>query len=191
MLENYRKKVEGKRIVLKKIEPTIENAQKICALVKESRALFEKWLPWVDGTLTPEGFLKFLFDYEKFCKGGEKLGYGIYLKNKLVGRIDIINIDKESKSGEIDYWLSVKFVGKGYMPEALRMLEQEAFKRMGFNRVQIQTDTKNKASIRVAEKCNYKLEGVLREISFSKYFKNLRDTNVFSKLKSEFKSNDL
>jgi ribosomal-protein-serine acetyltransferase len=191
MLGNYRKKVEGKRIVLKKIEPTIENAQKTCALVEESRALFEKWLPWVDGTLTPEGFLKFLFDYEKSYKGGEKLGYGIYLKNKLVGRIDIINIDKESKSGEIDYWLSAKFVGKGYMSEALRMLEQEAFKRMGFNRIQIQTDTKNKASIRVAEKCDYKLEGVLRENSFSKYFKNLRDTNVFSKLKSEFKSNDL
>ncbi len=191
MLKNYRKKVLGKRITLKKIEPTIENAQKTCALVEESRALFEKWLPWVDGTLTAEGFLRFLFDFEKSCKAEKKLGYGIYLKNKLVGRIDMINIDKESQFGEIGYWLSVKVAGKGYMSEALRMLEKEAFERMGFNRIQIQTDTKNKASMRVAEKCGYKLEGVLRENSFSKYYKNFRDTNMFAKLKSEFEAKDL
>lgn len=191
MVKKYKKRLKGKRIILKKIEPTIENAQKTFALVDRSRSLFRKWLPWVDGTLKAEDSLKFLFDFEESFEEGKKLGYGIYIKNELVGRIDIIKIDSKTKSGEVGYWISEKAGGKGYMTEALKMIEAEAFGKLGFNRIQIQTDTKNKASIRVAEKCGYKLEGVLRQDSFSNYFNELRDTNLFSKLKSEFLSNDL
>jgi ribosomal-protein-serine acetyltransferase len=129
MLKNYREKIESKRIVLKKVEPTIENAQKTFALVKESRASFRKWLPWVDGTLKAEDSLKFLFDFEESFKEETKLGYGIYLKEKLVGRIDIIKIDQKAKSGEIGYWITKTVAGKGYMTEALKMVEAEAFQR--------------------------------------------------------------
>ena len=61
------------------------------------------------------------------------------------------------------------------------------FKNLNINRIQIKCDQRNISSSRLAEKCGYKLDGMLRENSFNEYFNDLKNTLVYSKLRSEYK----
>ena len=64
-------------------------------------------------------------------------------------------------------------------------MESEAFKN-GINRIIIRNDTLNTRSAHVTERCGYVLEGVMRQDCWDKYHNCLRDTNIWSKLKSEW-----
>ena len=74
------------------------------------------------------------------------------------------------------------------MQEAVHALEAEGF-RAGINRIVIGNDTQNPRSAHVAERCGYVLEGVMREDAWDEYHKRFRNSNVWSKLKSEWESN--
>jgi RimJ/RimL family protein N-acetyltransferase len=76
------------------------------------------------------------------------------------------------------------------MTEAVKIVEKEFFTN-GLNRIQIKCDERNIASSGVAKKCGYVFEGKFREDSYSEYFKDFRNTLVFSKLKSDFKKEKL
>jgi len=52
--------------------------------------------------------------------------------------------------------------------------------------MQLKCDEKNNPSIRVASRCGYTLEGMLREDSYNEYFDDLRNTMIFSKLESDY-----
>ena len=99
-----------------------------------------------------------------------------------MGMISALNINENAKSMEIGYWISSRFCGKGYMQEAVSLLEKEFFEQ-GINRIVIKTDILNVKSANVAQRCGYILEGVLRQESFSKNEQRYRDINVFSKLR--------
>ena len=92
---------------------------------------------------------------------------------------------KQDKSGEIGYWLSNDAVGHGYMQEAIKALQAEAFK-LGFNRIVIGNDTTNARSVGVAKRAGYHLDGVMRQDCWDDFHNRFRDTNVWSLLKSEW-----
>lgn len=73
------------------------------------------------------------------------------------------------------------------MTEAVGILEKEVFSNMGLNRIQIKCDERNIPSVGVVKKCCYIFEGKHREDAYSDYFRDFRNTLIFSKLKSEFK----
>ena len=72
------------------------------------------------------------------------------------------------------------------MQEAVRCLEKTAFEK-GLNRIVIRNDTTNMRSVNVAKNCGYHLDGVLRQDKWNDVTQQFRDTNVFSKLKSDTK----
>ena len=187
MAIKFKNVLKGKRIVLKRTKPTLKIAEAMFNVVDENRNHLEPWFPWPNLTQKVEDSLKYLFDKEKETKKGSKVEYGLYLTNQYIGNISIFNISEKKKSAEIGYWLSSSYTRQGYMTEAVRILEKEAFENMDINRIQIRCDERNKASFGVAKKCDYKYEGKLREDDFSEYFNDLRNTLVFSKLKSEYK----
>jgi ribosomal-protein-serine acetyltransferase len=183
----FKEVIKGQRIVLKRNKPKIKIAKKIFETINTNRKHLRPWLKWEKNTLKEEDSLKYLFDEEEKTKKREKVQYGIYLKNRYIGNIGIFDIDKINKSAEIGYWLSHEFTRNGYTTEALKLIEKELFYSLGLNRIQIKCDEKNIASSSVAKKCNYKLEGILRQNNYSYYFKNFRNTLIFSKLKSDTK----
>lgn len=132
--------------------------------------------------------MKYLFDKEEKVVQWDKIEYGIYLEDKYLGNIGIFDINMTNKSAEIWYRLDKDFTQKGYMTEAVKILEKEAFENFELNRIQIKCDERNIASAGVAKKCGYMLEWKLRECSFAEYFDDLRNDLYFSKLKSEFES---
>lgn len=182
--------IETERLILKHpLNPTFELAKELYAVVDESRETIREWLPWPNKTNSPEdefsGYLMGL--YKKNWDEKTGCAYLIYHKetNRFLGVVDLIHISEENKSGEIGYWLSDKATGHGYMQEAVRALEAEAF-QAGINRIVIRNDTQNLRSARVAEKTGYTLEGIMRQDAWDDYHKRLRDTNIWAKLKSDW-----
>ena len=76
---------------------------------------------------------------------------------------------------------------KGYITEAVKIIEKEVFLNLNLNRIQICCDEQNLASKKLAIKCGYICEAVLRDQRFSEYHDEFHNGLIFSKLRSEFK----
>jgi len=185
MLKKFKDQLKSKRLILKRNVPTVENAKNIFNTIKANRRHLRPWFPWEKETKVVEDSLKYLFSHEECAKKGEKAGYGIYLDGQFIGHLGIFDVSDKNKSGEIGYWLNKNYTRRGYMTEAVKLLEKEVF-RVGLNRIQIKCDKRNKASAGVALKCGYIFEGERRQDAYSEYFKDFRNTLIFSKLKSDF-----
>jgi RimJ/RimL family protein N-acetyltransferase len=184
------KQIKAKRITLKHpAKPTFKLAEGLYAIADKYRETLDEWLSWVYKTHSPEDeFTFYLVNWsQKNWEEGTGFAYVIYQKgtNKILGTIDLFHVSDENKSGEIGYWLADDAVGHGYMQEAVRTLETEAFKA-GLNRIVIGNDTQNIRSAHVAERCGYILEGVMRQDAWDGYHKRFRNCNIWSKLKSDW-----
>ncbi|MBD3311434.1 MAG: GNAT family N-acetyltransferase [Candidatus Magasanikbacteria bacterium] len=187
MAIKFKNQLKGKRLTLKRTKPSLKMAKIMFKVIDENRKHLEPWFPWPKLTLKVEDSLKYLFDKEEETEKGKKIEYGIYINNEYIGNISIFDIHDKNKSAEIGYWLSSAHTRNGYMTEALKILEKEAFERLKLNRLQIKIDEKNKASLGLAKKCGYTCEGKYREDSFSEYFNEFVNSVVYSKLRSEYK----
>lgn len=182
--------IESERIILKHpLKPTFKLAEELYAIVDKSRNTLREWLPWVDKTNSVEDeFTGFLVgSCQKNWEEGCGFAYILYQKetNQILGIVDLFQINEKNQSAEIGFWLSDSATGHGYMQEAVLALESEGFKA-GLNRIIIRNDTLNMRSAHVAERCGYVLEGVMRQDIWDDYHQHLRDTNIWSKLKSEW-----
>jgi len=186
----FPKRIRTERLILKALyPPTFRLAQDHFAVIDKSRETLREWLDWVDKTHVPEDIYN---DYlVNWCQKNweSKTGYAYQICQKkdgaIIGSIDFFRIDSRAKSGEIGYWLTDDARGHGYMTEALRGFEKVIFER-GFNRIMIGNDTQNIRSVRVTERAGYHLDGVMRQDAWDAYHNRLRDTNVWSRLKSEW-----
>lgn len=93
------------------------------------------------------------------------------------------SIDAEAAEAELGYIVSAHARGRGVASEALALLTRWAFEERGVQRAYLIIDVDNPASKRVAERCGYVLEGVMR----STYLKQGRrsDTELWSRLPSD------
>jgi RimJ/RimL family protein N-acetyltransferase len=66
------------------------------------------------------------------------------------------------RSGEAGYWLSREARGAGSMSRALRLLCAWGFESLGLERIELTTDPHNVGSQRVAERCGFQREGLMR-----------------------------
>src|SRR3974377_277545 len=90
-------------------------------------------------------------------------------------------IDWHSGKFEIGYWVRTKFMGQGFVTEAVNGITNFAFKQLHANRVEIRCDADNIRSAAVAKRSGFLLEGILRHDSMS-VSGELRSTMIFSKL---------
>ena len=90
-------------------------------------------------------------------------------------------MDWGSGKFEIGYWVRTKFMGQGFVTEAVNGITAYAFKELHANRVEIRCDAQNIRSAAVAKRCGFLLEGILRHDSLS-VSGALRSTMIFSKL---------
>ena len=104
----------------------------------------------------------------------------IHIGNVYITDIDFINRSCHSHIliGEKEYW------NGGYATEAMRIIIDFMFKERGMNRIVANALDYNHASIRMLEKCGYKIEGILRQ----SVYKNGRYNNqvVMSLLKEDY-----
>lgn len=102
---------------------------------------------------------------------------------RIIGSCGFNTLDYDNAKTEIGYDLSRECWGKGYVPEALRALIEYAFDTLGFNRIEAKAQPANINSIKVLQKLNFSLEGILRQSERSKG--SFIDLCMYSKLAAD------
>lgn len=109
---------------------------------------------------------------------------GIYYDEELVGVIGLKYIDWINKKTEIMYWVDKNHLGQGISTKCTIKVLELVFNYYNLNKAILKISSHNKASIRVAEKCGFSLEGLSREDEL--LTDGFTDVCVYSILKSEF-----
>ncbi|MDR2760368.1 MAG: GNAT family N-acetyltransferase [Rickettsiales bacterium] len=179
--------LKGESVELRALEPTFKNAETVFIAVNKNRERLTPYLSWVSETNSPEDSYNFLKSTEEKRKKNMEYVFGIFVGEKYAGSVSMLNIDLIDKKGEIGYWLAKEFTGKGYLSEAVRIMEDEFFSgNNGLNRISIYVNIKNERSNAVAKRNNYVLEGIVRDCAFMNG--QFYDYNAYSKLKKEWKT---
>lgn len=136
-----------------------DDAEEIFAEADQNRARLREWLPWVDRTSSPEDVRTFL----KKCEASEGMqrSFGIYVDGVLAGSIGL-TLD-EDNAGEIGYWITQPFEGRGLVTAAARELLRFGFQDKGLRRIQLTAAVENERSRAVADRLGMTPEGVLRK----------------------------
>lgn len=105
--------------------------------------------------------------------------------NKYIGNVYLTDLNMVNRAanshvliGNKDYW------SQGYGSEALRLLLCYAFNELGLNRIQAGIIDTNIASLKMHEKCGYKVEGVRRQAIFKGG--RFHDQTILSILREEY-----
>jgi RimJ/RimL family protein N-acetyltransferase len=132
----------------------------------------------------PAGFARAWFErYGEARRDGSREAFAIVDEGgAFLGLALAPRIDHETQTAELGYMVAPEARGRGVGTEALRQLTAWAF-GLGMQRLELLISVTNEASKKVAERCGYRREGVLR----SAYFKQgLReDTEIWSRLPTD------
>ncbi|WP_303315409.1 GNAT family N-acetyltransferase [Flavivirga abyssicola] len=82
---------------------------------------------------------------------------------KFIGFIDVKHIDWNIPKGELGLYIDKDYSGKGIMTKALKLFCEYAFNKYHFAKLFLRTHTKNISMQKVAEKCGFQKEGVIRK----------------------------
>ena len=173
---------ESERLIIG--APRVRDAKEVNAAIRESLDMLSPWMPWANRAPTlkesrenqKEARERFLahegFRLNAFLKGIDTfvLGSGLH-------RVDF-NVPKV----EIGYWVRKQFAGQGYVTEAVNAVTDFAFREFNANRVEIRMDDDNALSWKVAERCGFEMEGILRN-ERRKLDGSLGNTRVYSKVR--------
>ena len=85
------------------------------------------------------------------------------LEAKLMGVIEIRDIDREHSVAELSFWLAPQFWGQGYMSEAVQPILDYGFTHLSLNRIYAFHMARNPASGKVLQKNGFQPEGLLRQ----------------------------
>jgi RimJ/RimL family protein N-acetyltransferase len=103
---------------------------------------------------------------------------------RLVGSVGLHRTDWSLPKTEVGYWIRTTEVGKGYASECVTALTSWALASLGAKRVELVTDELNVGSRGVAERCGFRLEGVLRNVMESPAGA-LRNSCIYARLPTE------
>ena len=123
------------------------------AAARTSRALHR---PWVTAPCDAAAFARHLarFDFAAHH------GFVVEADGRLAGAIHLTNIVRGAFcSGYLGYYAFAGFAGRGLMTAGLNAVVRHAFTNLGLHRVEANIQPDNLASIALARRCGFQLEG--------------------------------
>lgn len=126
---------------------------------KENKAFFEQFVPpRPDSYFRYEDFSEILIELLEEQDDRRSLFYLIKDENgKIIGRMNLVDIDWVKKSGNIGYRVGQQYTGKGAAVKGLQLLMSEA-KDFGLIELRAKTTKNNLASQKVLDKCLFQKE---------------------------------
>lgn len=97
-------------------------------------------------------------------KANFEYNYSVLYYGRLIGACGIKIDQHRPWVGEIGYFIDRDYQEKGIATEAVKQLEKVGFEKLDLQRLIILMDTRNPASERVAQKCKYEKEGILKKV---------------------------
>ena len=141
------------RVVLR--PPTAADCDEFIASMRASRKVHR---PWIYMPETRERYAAYMARIEDpraapflACRAED---------GAIIGFLNISEIVRGSfKSAFLGYGGVARFAGQGYMSEAMHLLLREAFTTVGLHRLEANIQPGNQASIALAKRCGFELEG--------------------------------
>ena len=101
----------------------------------------------------------------------------------LLGSIGVIRLDPARRTAEVGYWVAPQARRRGVATRAVRLASRWALGTLGLARLELLTEPDNLASQRVAERCGYVREGLMR--SYQEIKGRRRDYVLYSLLPAD------
>jgi RimJ/RimL family protein N-acetyltransferase len=133
-----------------------------------------------------EGFERtWLERYEQGHEEGTRAGFAIVdeANGVFLGLAALVHLEREERQAEAGYIVAPEARGRGIAARALRLLTDWALTELALERVELRITAENLPSIRVAERCGFVREGVLRSVHFKRGMR--ADVAVYSRLASD------
>jgi RimJ/RimL family protein N-acetyltransferase len=153
---------ESERLLLR--APREGDVPAVLGAIRESWASLHAWMEWAQRLPTPDEQLAHTREARRRFEARED--FPLYLFDKASGAFaggsGLHRVDWSVPRFEIGYWVRERFRGRGYAVEAVGAIAERAFGALGARRLEIRMHAGNAASVRVAERAGFALEGVLR-----------------------------
>ena len=146
----------------------------------------EKWLsPWEATSPDPLMSLPTFQQMRAFHRREEKalrsLTWAVIYQGKISGQVTLAGISLGSyRGGHIGYWITAELAGRGFIPIAVNLVSEYAFKELGLHRLEISMRPENVASKQVALKCGFEFESLRKR--FLHIDGDWRDHHTYVKL---------
>ena len=162
------------------------HAESLLNLVNANRTYLREWLPWVDQMHTVANFAYYISETKRRAAEKTDFGYAIIIDKNIAGRIGLHHINQQNKIGEIGYWLADGLQGRGIITKCCTAIINHGFTQLGLNRIEIKCATENNKSRAIAEKLQFKQEGILKQAEWlnGKFI----DLYLYAMLKDEWKN---
>jgi RimJ/RimL family protein N-acetyltransferase len=106
-------------------------------------------------------------------------------EDEVLGGCSLYELNLEHGCAAVGYWLAPQARGRGVASTAVRLLARWGFTQLGLARIELTCGPDNEASQRVAARCGFVREGVMR--SHIPFKGGRRDTVLFSLLPGELR----
>jgi RimJ/RimL family protein N-acetyltransferase len=104
----------------------------------------------------------YLAGYRAALAAGTAAAFGIRDADRAESVGQVIVEVRGAGRADLGYWLLAEARGRGLATRGVRLVSRWALEQPGVARLQLWTDPENRASQRVAERCGFQREGVLR-----------------------------
>ncbi|UQS84927.1 GNAT family N-acetyltransferase [Apilactobacillus apisilvae] len=169
--------------------PDIDHdAKALFNLIDQDRNRIMKWLPWVKHMQTVKDEQIFLSNSLIDYQNNKSLIVVIKYHGDIAGTISFNGFDENRHTADIGYWLGKDFTGYGIIHRCVIGMLDIGFNHYDLNKIIINAAVENNASNNVAKKCNFHLDGVLRENEL--LLDGFHDENTWSLLLKEKIHND-
>jgi ribosomal-protein-serine acetyltransferase len=152
----------SEKIRIKPISP--DDHIRLYEIVRQNRNRLIRYFPLTMAELVSlEATKYFIEDCLIKYKFKQMFPFGIHLGTKLIGWINIKNIDFRVLKAELGYYIDGAYEGQGHMTNAIKEVIDYGFEVVQLNKIYLRIGPENIASKNIASKFGFKLEGVLKE----------------------------
>jgi RimJ/RimL family protein N-acetyltransferase len=104
--------------------------------------------------------------YERGWVDGSRAGFAVVDRSDgtFVGMIAFVTLRLDAAEAEVGYIVAPRARGRGIAVRALTLVSEWGFTALGLARIELRAELDNPASLKVAERCGYVREGVLRHV---------------------------
>jgi RimJ/RimL family protein N-acetyltransferase len=157
--------IHTERLLLR--PPRAGDGAQLAPALAESLAALRRFL----GSLSWVASEQTLDSAETFCRNSQAkfisrkdLPFLLFDKatGDVVGATGLHRTVWETPKAEVGYWGRTSRAGNGMITEAVTAIANYGFEHLQLARLELITDEENAESRRVAERCNFTLEGILR-----------------------------
>jgi ribosomal-protein-alanine N-acetyltransferase len=129
--------------------------------------------------------IRFINIINKGIKNKKWINWAIVYKDnsKVIGSINIWNLNDEENKAEIGFSLNPLYQGMGLMKEALDAIIEYGFTKMDLDKLEVWTDKRNEKALKLIEKSGFKFVKEVREKGY--YKKQMFFMNVYERSKRD------